>query len=111
LCFPTIGTEVQKNQILKEPEKYTIDGEIDDDILNVACFVKSINGSKVSIMKAYEYICNLDALSFTNFGNYMADIDFGVKTLIDIKCDCTNIVKVPLALSPDYFMPRITINK
>ena len=108
LCFPTIGTEVQKNQILKEPEKYTIDGEIDDDILNVACFVKSINGSKVSIMKAYEYICNLDALSFTNFGNYMADIDFGVKTLIDIKCDCTNIVKVPLALSPDYFMPRIT---
>jgi hypothetical protein len=41
----------------------------------------------------------------------MADIDFGVKTLIDIKWDCTNIVKVPLALSPDYFMPRITINK
>lgn len=106
--FPTIGNEISKNQILREPEKYTVDGEIDEALLNIACYVKSINGSKISIMKAYNYICELDALSFTNFGNYMADIDFGVKPYFEIPCDCTNKVIVPLSLSPEYFMPKIT---
>lgn len=106
--FPTIGNEVSKNQILKEPEKYTVNGEVDESLLNIACYVKSINGSKISIMKAYEYICELDALSFTNFGNYMADVDFGIKPYFEIPCECTNKVLVPLSLSPEYFMPKIT---
>lgn len=108
ICFPTIGTEVQCNQILKEPEKYSINGEIDEQILNIACYIKTINGSKVSLMKAYDYVCNLDALSFTNFGNYMAEIDFGVKPYIEIECDCKNKITVPVSLSPEYFMPKIS---
>ena len=82
--------------------------DFDEQMLNIACYIKSINGSKISIMKAYNYICELDAVSFTNFGNYMADIDFGVKPYFEVPCDCTNKVIVPLSLSPEYFMPKIT---
>jgi hypothetical protein len=106
--FPTIGNEIAANQIKLEPEKYTVNGEIDGSLLNIACYIKSINGSKVSIMKAYNYICELDALSFTNFGNYMADIDFGVQPYFEITCECSNKIIVPLSLSPEYFMPKIT---
>lgn len=106
--FPTIGNEITANQIKLEPEKYTVNGEIDGSLLNIACYIKSINGSKVSIMKAYNYICELDALSFTNFGNYMADIDFGVQPYFEIICECSNKIIVPLSLSPEYFMPKIT---
>ena len=111
--FPTIGNEVQKNQIMREPEKYTVDGVIDEQILNIACYIKAINGSKISIMRAYNYICELDALSFTNFGNYMADIDFGVKPYFEIPCDCSNKILAPISLSAEYFMPKITntVNK
>ena len=106
--FPTIGNEVQCNQILREPEKYTITGEIDEELLNIACYIKSIDGKKVSLMKAYDYITELDAKSFTNFGNYMTDINFGIKPYFELDCDCTEKVIVPLSLSPDYFMPKIT---
>lgn len=107
ICFPTIGTEVQCNQILKESDKYSVDGEIDEQILNIACYIKSINGVKASLMKAYEYVCNLDAMSFTNFGNHMADISFGIKPYIEIECECKNKTIVPVSLSPEYFMPKI----
>ena len=105
--FPTIGNEVSMKQILNEPEKYSI-GDIDDKMLNVACYIKTINGSKVSLMKSYDYICNLDAVSFTNYCNYMADIDFGVKPYYELECECKNKIIVPISISPDYFMPKIT---
>ena len=106
--FPTIGNEVSCNQVLKEPEKYSIDGEIDEQLLNVACYIKTINGVKVSLMKAYDYIKNLDALSFANLGNHMADVDFGIKPYFEIECECKNKIAVPISLSPEYFMPKIT---
>ena len=109
--FPTVGNEVQCNQIIKEPDKYSPTGEVDEELLNVACHIKSINGEKKSIMRAYEYICNLDALSFTNFGNYMAEINFGIKPYIEIPCDCTNKVIAALELKPEYFMPKIKNDK
>ena len=109
--FPTVGNEVQCNQIIKEPDKYSPTGEVDEELLNVACHIKAINGEKKSIMRAYEYICNLDALSFTNFGNYMAEINFGIKPYIEITCDCTNKVIAALELKPEYFMPKIKNDK
>lgn len=111
--FPTIGNEVSMKQILNEPDKYIVTGEIDDRLLNIACYIKSLNGVKISIMKAYDYICNLDAVSFTNYCNYMADIDFGVKPYYELECECKNKIIVPISLTPDYFMPKIgtTTNK
>jgi hypothetical protein len=111
IAFPTVGNEVQCNQIIKEPEKYSPTGEVDEAILNVACYIKSINGVKQTIMKSYEYICNLDALSFTNFANDMTDIDFGIKIYMEIPCECTNVVNVPISLAPEYFMPKIKNDK
>lgn len=109
--FPTVGNEVSQNQILKEPEKYIPSGEVDDSLLNIACYIKAINGKNISIARAYDYIINLDALSFTNFSNYMVDIDFGIKPYIEIDCECTNKVNVPLSLTPEYFMPKIKNEK
>lgn len=107
ISFPTIGIEVQCNQILQEPEKYTMTGIIDDELMNIACYIKSINGKNMSLMKAYNYIENLDALSFTNFSNYMSEVNFGVKPYLNITCECGNTETVPLTFAQDYFMPKI----
>lgn len=104
--FPTVGNEIECNLILKEPEKYSVT-PIDESLLNISNYIKSINGSVQSPMNAYRYIEDLDALSFTNFANYMADVSFGVKPYIEIKCECGNTVTVPLVFSAEYFMPKI----
>ncbi|MBO7691804.1 MAG: hypothetical protein J6T10_04120 [Methanobrevibacter sp.] len=104
--FPTIGNEIECNAILREPDKYSIT-PIDESLLNISSYIKSINGEIKSAMSAYRYIENLDALSFTNFANYMTDVNFGVKPYIEIDCSCGNKVAVPLTFSPDYFMPKI----
>mgnify|MGYP003289316020 CR=1 FL=1 len=107
ITFPTVGNEISCNQIIQEPEKYTMDGIIDEELLNIACYIKSVNGTKLSIMKAYDYITNLDGISFTNFSNYMSDVNFGVKPYININCECGGTTIVPLTFTSDYFMPKI----
>lgn len=104
--FPTIGNEVETNIILREPEKYSVT-PIDEEIINISNYIKSINGVQKSTMQAYRYIEELDAISFSNFANYMADVNFGVKPYINIKCACGNIIQAPLTFSAEYFMPKI----
>ena len=80
LCFPTIGNEITMNQMLREPEKYSVTGELDDQMLNIAFHIKKLNGKEISIMKAYEYITSgIDGYSFSTFCNAMADVNFGIK--------------------------------
>lgn len=104
--FPTIGNEVETNMVLREPEKYSMT-PIDEELINIANYIKTLNGVNQSIMSAYRYIETLDAPSFSNFANYMADVNFGVKPYINIKCDCGNIIQAPLSFSAEYFMPKI----
>lgn len=104
--FPTIGNEIETNLILREPEKYSMT-PIDEELINIGNYIKTINGVPQSIMQSYRYIENLDATSFSNFANYMADVNFGVKPYVNIKCSCGNVVQAPLSFSSDYFMPKI----
>ena len=104
--FPTIGNEIECNAILREPEKYSIT-PIDESLMNISNYIKSINGEIQSPMNAYRYIEDLDALSFTNFANYMSEVNFGVKPYIEINCTCGDKVIAPLTFTSDYFMPKI----
>lgn len=104
--FPTIGNEIESNMILREPEKYSIT-PIDEELLNIGNYIKAINGKPQSIMQAYRYIETMDGKSFANFANYMADVNFGVKPYINIKCECGNTIVEPLSFSPEFFMPKI----
>ena len=109
LCFPTIGNEITMNQMLREPEKYSVTGELDDQMLNIAFHIKKLNGKEISIMKAYEYITSgIDGYSFSTFCNAMADVNFGIKPYITIVCEkCNKEIYETVNISPEYFLPKI----
>lgn len=104
--FPRISDEIQENIMIKDPEAYG-KSTFDADLLNIALFIKEINGKKVSILNAYNYIYSLDGMSFTAFSNYMGNIYFGVKPYIKIKCKCGSEIISPLVFNAEYFMPNI----
>lgn len=105
LTYPTISTEAAINR-LKNDQNIMI--EINPELLELSSYILKINDVKQSLYKAYEYVCEMDAKSFSHFTNEMSELLFNAKPIARFKCDsCGEEVVLPMPFIPSFFLPKI----
>lgn len=103
--YTTIGDETQCLQISKNNDMLV--EAVDEDMLLFATKLKKINGEKISLMKAYDYIINMDGMTFAKFAHFVDRVEFGIKPYLEIDCKCGAKVHTNLVYSADFFIPKI----
>ena len=105
ITYPTIATEGAINR-LKNDQNIMI--EINPELLELSSYILKVNDTKMSLYKAYEYICDMDAKSFSHFTNEMAELLFSAKPVAKFKCDsCGEDILLPMPFVPSFFLPKI----
>lgn len=101
--YPTMGHEQKANQLKRNDQLIEA---VDPELIDVACYIKAIDGQNVSLMQAYEALKNMDAMDFVTFSNYMIDYAVGLNPVMKIPCSCGNEVAKRVSFTPDFFMPK-----
>lgn len=101
--FPTIEREIQAQRLTKDDN---IIEDIDDELIDVACYISDVNGEHKSLMSAYEYLCNMTAKDFSVFANTVADYTFGIKPIAHCQCTCGNVEDTKFSFTSEFFMPK-----
>lgn len=81
--------------------------QFDKQILDQSIYIQTVNGKKLPLVQAYEYVKNMNPIAYTKYLNFLAKNAFGVQPYAINKCTCGNTVKVPIKLAQDYFLPDI----
>lgn len=103
--YPTINTEMTVDKIKNDPN---VDLDIDTGLLDFSSYITKINGRDVSLITAYEYLTELDGMSFTKFTNLVSDYMFIATPYGKFKCaHCDEEIEVPIPFSPSFFLPKI----
>lgn len=105
IAFSTIATENAENQ-LKNRQDISI--EINPELLEIATYVKKVNDVELSLFKAYEYISNIDAMTFAEFANEVSEYLFCTKPEAKFTCPkCGEEIYLPMPFIPTFFLPKI----
>jgi hypothetical protein len=81
----------------------------DTDLLHVAAVISEINGSKVGIIEAYDFVASgtTDPRDYAFIISYMNHFDFGVDPETPVKCaKCGGMTEVSVSFRPDFFVPK-----
>lgn len=106
IAFSTIATENAVNQ-MKARQDITI--EINPELLELATYIKSVNDEELSLFKAYEYITQIDTMSFSEFANTISKYLFCVKPEAKFTCPkCGEEIYLPMPFVSTFFLPMIT---
>ena len=102
---PTISTESAINR-LKNDQNIIL--EINPELLELSSYILKVNDEKMSLYRAYEYICQIDALSFSHFTNEMSELLFSAKPVAKFTCPhCGEEILLPMPFIPSFFLPKI----
>ena len=102
--FPTISTETEINN-LKTNEQIVED--LLPDVLDMAAYFKELNGKSLTLIQAYRYILNLDAVDFSKLTNDLDPYIFNAYPYAIFKCPiCEEEVTLPIAFVPQFFLPK-----
>lgn len=85
--------------------------KFDEEILDMAEVVESINGNKdLTLLQKYYYLKqDCDAQDFAYIDSFIQYIDFGVNPIMEIKCEkCGGISPVAISFRSDFFIPKIS---
>lgn len=103
--FPTISTEAETVKLKTNDQ---IIEDIVSDLLDLSTYIYKVNGKELSLLNAYKYLCNMDALSFSKFTNYLTDYVFTAKPYATFKCPtCGKEIKLPISFVPQFFLPKV----
>lgn len=105
--YPTLGHESKANQLKRNDQMIEA---VDPELIDIACYLKAVDGRKLTMLQAYETLKNMDAMDFVEFSNYMIDNAIGLDPIIKIPCNCGNIVEKRVTFTPDFFMPKFRKN-
>lgn len=103
--FPTISTEAAVEKIKNDPNAAF---DIDPGMLDFSSYIYKINGKEVTLVTAYEYICELDGMSFSKFTNAVSEYMFTATPTAVFECPhCGEQVEITVPFSPSFFLPKI----
>lgn len=103
--YPTINTEMAVEKIKNDPNTLL---DIDPGLLDFSSYITKINGREVTLLTAYEYVSELDGMSFTKFTNIVSDYMFIATPYGKFKCShCDEEIEIPIPFSPSFFLPKI----
>lgn len=103
--FPDISCE---NAAVKLKTNDQIIEDIIADLLDLSTYIYKINGKEISLLNAYNYICNMDAFSFSKLTNILSDYIFTAKPYAKFKCPtCGEEITLPVTFLPQFFLPKL----
>lgn len=103
--FPDISCE---NAAVKLKTNDQILEDIVADLLDLSTYIYKINDKEISLLTAYNYICKMDAFSFSKLTNILTDYIFTAKPYAKFKCPtCGEEVILPITFVPQFFLPKI----
>jgi hypothetical protein len=83
--------------------------QYDDIDIAVAAMIKSINGNRVGIKTACEYLNNMNPGAWAQLNSIVTKMDFGVQPVIEAKCkfhNCGEVSPVRVTFRPEFFIPN-----
>lgn len=102
--FPDIASEIQTSRIKNSDD---IIENIESDLLDFSVNIATINGKKVNLMQAYEYVCNMDGSCFSDLIQQMSKFTFTVKPFAEFQCpECGETVIEKVPFTPQFFLPK-----
>lgn len=102
--FPTIGTE---NAIVRLKNNPALFEPIDDQFMLLASYVKSINGKRLDLMSAYDYVRCADAPTFCFIIHKLDEYSFICDRTATFTCPCGEEVKTIIELDQNFFIPKL----
>ena len=83
----------------------------DEDTIMIASMIKAIDGKKINIRQACEFINSLEDFpeDYAYLVSYVTEVDFGIVREIKAVCnykDCREVNKVPVSFRPEFFIPK-----
>lgn len=102
--FPTIGSE---NQIMRLKNDPNLLEPIDEQIMLLASYIDTVNGRKLSLWDAYQYVKNCDAPTFCFIIHTLDEYSFGCDRTMEWTCDCGASNSSIVELSQEFFIPKM----
>ena len=103
--FPTISTELATQKMKNDPNNVI---DIDPGLLDFSSYIYKINDRTVTLTQAYEYVCEMDAMSFSKYTNTLSEYMFVTHPVGKFECPhCKQEINVVIPLSPSFFMPKV----
>lgn len=79
----------------------------DEEILDIASNVNSLNGEELSLAKKYEYVEKMHPEDFSYLISYIDSRSFGVKDKVNAVCnDCKGVTPIGVSFRPEFFIPK-----
>lgn len=105
LRYKTIDDENKYNEFKKINAKTIKD--FDEDILDIACDVVSINDEVLSLSKRYDHVINMNPTDYAYLISYLDSISFGVKENVNAVCNnCKEVTPLGVSFRPEFFIPK-----
>jgi hypothetical protein len=104
--FPDIETEIEVDRTKNNPSFIE---DIDQDLLTIASYVKTINGSPVSLYEAYTYFVRGkgNAMDYSRLVSTLRRYAFGARPYAKFKCDCGEEVEAEVFMTQQFFLPEL----
>lgn len=105
LRYKTVEDETKFNEFKRINAKSIKD--FDEDILDIACDIVSIDDETQSLTKKYEYIINLNPTDYAYLVSYLDNISFGVKENVNAVCNsCKEVTPLGVTFHSEFFIPK-----
>ena len=105
LQYKTVNDESKYNEFKRINGKVIKD--FDDDILDIACDIASINDETLSLAKRYDYVINMNTGDYAYLVSYLDSISFGVKENVNAVCNnCKETTPLGVTFQPQFFIPK-----
>lgn len=109
--FPKIKDENRIKFFKENSSRNKID-DSDEDDLNIASYIRKINGETVNLQRAYDFIKTLEQNpeDYMNILSHISDMDFGMSQEILVTCKnpkCEEVNHLPISFRPEFFLPKI----
>lgn len=105
-----VADELQMKEFIEINGKNINDFDL--EIFDVACEIEAVEGQKISLLQAYEFVLGMTPEDFVHLISYLDKLEFGIKPEIKAKCSkCggTTPVGVNFQDARDFFVPRIQL--
>lgn len=102
-----VSDELRVANFIKQNSKSA--HSFDSDLLHVASIISEIDGKKVGIIEAYDFVASgsTDPRDYAFIISYMNYFDFGVDPETPVKCvKCGGTTEVSVSFRPDFFVPK-----
>lgn len=82
--------------------------EFDDEILQMAAMIKTVNGEELSIAAKYGYItAKVGPLGYADIATHLEKLNVGIDPVLNVKCKaCGGTSQIGITFRSDFFLPR-----